>query len=308
MHHHSSPDSSPLERSAQRRGLIVACAITLGIVAVQGVGAVMTGSLALLTDMVHSLTDSVGLIVAVIAASLMYSRATSRRTWGLRRMEVLAGLMQAALLAGIGIYAGIEGIQRLSDPVDVDHLPLAVFGALGLAGNIASLMVLRAHRHSNFNLRAAFLEVLADALGSVAVLVAAASIWLTGWAQADAVAALLIAALIVPRAVVLLVETSRVLLELTPRGVDLEAVREHLRGVRHVEDVHDLHASTVATGLPIISAHVVLDEACFNQNCAPEVLADLRECVAEHFDVSIEHSTFQLETRELAGAERHSHR
>ncbi|EXF25879.1 cation diffusion facilitator family transporter [Nesterenkonia sp. AN1] len=311
MHHHdhgaSTSAETPERALSHRRRLAIACAITVGIVLAQALGAWMTGSLALLTDAVHSLTDSIGLGVALVAAGLMHRAATAQRTWGFRRVEILAGLLQATLLLGVGIYAAVEGIGRLSAPPVILHLELLIFGALGLAGNVISLLVLASGRKANFNMRAAFLEVSADALGSLAVMLAAVVIWTTGWQQADAVAALAIAALIIPRALLLLRETARVLLEFTPRGLDLEQVRAHMLALDHVQEVHDLHASTVATGLPVISAHVVLDDACFSEGCVPETLNRLKTCVAEHFDVAVEHSTFQLEPRSIAAEETHTH-
>ncbi|MGJ9373991.1 cation diffusion facilitator family transporter [Nesterenkonia sp. CF4.4] len=315
MHHHDhgahagaeNPAGTPAQARSHRRRLAIACAITVGIVLAQAVGAWVTGSLALLTDAVHSLTDSIGLGVALVAAGLMYRAATAQRTWGFRRVEILAGLLQATLLLGVGIYAAVEGISRLGAPPVIMHLELLLFGAAGLAGNVISLLVLASGRKASLNMRAAFLEVSADALGSLSVMIAAVVIWTTGWQQADAVAALAIAALIIPRALLLLRETARVLLEFAPRGLDLEKVREHMLTQDHVQDVHDLHASTVATGLPVISAHVVLDDACFREGCVPETLSRLKTCVAEHFDVAVEHSTFQLEPPSIAAGETHTH-
>jgi cobalt-zinc-cadmium efflux system protein len=148
-------------------------------------------------------------------------------------------------------------------------------------------------RHQNLNMRAAFLEVVNDALGSVAVLIAAVTIALTGWQRADAVASLLIGALILPRTWRLLRESLDVLLESTPRNLDLSDVREHIESVPHVRDVHDLHASRVATDLPVLTAHVVVDDSCFVDGQLPQLLDQLQECLAGHFDVA--HSTFQFE-------------
>jgi cobalt-zinc-cadmium efflux system protein len=144
-------------------------------------------------------------------------------------------------------------------------------------------------------MRAALLEVVNDALGSVAVLAAAAVIAVTGWQQADAVASLVIVALIVPRTLRLLRETVSVLLESTPPGLDLAAVRTHLLALPHVLEVHDLHASQITSGLPVLSAHVVVEDSCFLDGHAPQVLDQLQACLAGHFPVSVEHSTFQLE-------------
>lgn len=288
-HQHHGPQT-------HRWRLAVAFAITASILLVEVIGAVVTGSLALLVDAGHMLTDAGGLLMALLAASLMVRPATGRRTWGWRRAETLAAGAQATILLGVGAYAFVEGVQRLLDPPEVESLGmLLVFGIVGLLGNIASLLVLSAGREANLNLRAAFLEVLNDALGSVAVIVSAVVIATTGWTRADALAGMLIAALIVPRAVTILRAAGRVLLEATPKGLDLDDVRDHILALPHVHAVHDLHASQIATGLPVLTAHVVLDDSCFHDGHAPQMLDALQDCVAEHFEISVEHSTFQLE-------------
>lgn len=196
------------------------------------------------------------------------------------------------------MYAIVEGIRRLIDPPpadDVDVVLLAVIGAVGLAANIASLLVLSGGRGQSLNMRAAFLEVLNDALGSVAVIAAAAAIRFTGWTGADALAGLLIALLILPRALLLLRESGSVLLESAPRGLDVAEVAEHLETVPHVVAVHDLHASLVATGVPVLTAHVVVEDECFHDGSLPSVLDALQLCAVEHFPVAVQHTTFQLE-------------
>ena len=286
-----------------RRRLWIAFGITAAIVVTQAIGSVVTGSLALLTDTAHALTDASGLLVALVAATLMMRPANARRTWGFRRIEVIAALAQASLLLVVGVYAAIEGIRRLFEPPEVPAIELLVFGVVGLAANIVAIAVLSSSRGANFNMRAAFLEVLNDALGSVGVIVAAIVIATTGFAQADAIAGLFIAGLIVPRAIKLMRETASVLMEFTPRGLDLDQVRDHILELDHVTDVHDLHASTVATGLPTISAHVVVEDRCFTDGHAAEVLQKVRSCVAEHFPVSVLHSTFQIENERIRDEE-----
>lgn len=288
-----------------RSRLAVALAITLTVLLVQVVGALWTGSLALLVDSAHVLTDAAGLLIALLAASLAERPATVRRTWGLRRTEVLAAGLQAVALLGVGGYVVVEGIQRLADPPEIRAGELLVFAVLGLIGNLVAIAVLASSRSDNLNLRAAFLEVVTDALGSVAVIISAIVLATTGWAQVDTLAALLIGALIVPRALRILREAVDVLLESTPRDLDLAAVRTHLLGVEHVRGVHDLHASLIATGLPVLTAHVVVDDECFHDGHAPAILAELQACVAQHFAVSVEHSTFQLETAAHREAMRH---
>lgn len=291
--HNHSHAGAPGESHQGR--IAVALGITLVVFVFQVIGSILTGSLALLFDSAHVLTDAGGLAMALLAARLMTRPATSKRTWGFARAEVLAATAQAAVLLAVGLIVLVEGVQRLFKPTDIASNEMIVFGAIGLLGNIVSMFVLMGGRSKNFNMRAAFLEVVNDALGSVAVIVAAIVISTTGWMQADAVVAMLIGALILPRTVKLLLETISVLLESTPSGLDLDDVRSHILGIDHVRSVHDLHASQIATGLPILSAHVVVDDECFHDGHAPQMLDALQTCVARHFKVSIEHSTFQLE-------------
>ena len=281
--------------SGGRRRLLIAFGITVVVLVAELVGVVLTGSLALLVDAAHVLTDAGGLLMALVASTLVTRAATSRRTWGLRRAEVLAATLQAAVLLGVGVFVVIEGVQRVFEPTDLPSAQLLVFGVIGLVGNLASLAVLYPSRHDDFNLSGAFLEVLSDALGSIGVIVAAIVIALTGWSGADAVAAVFIGVLIVPRAIKLLRETVEVLLESTPAGLDLDDVRAHILEISHVRSVHDLHATQIAKNLPVLTAHVVIDDECFHDGHSPELLDELQQCVASHFDVSVDHSTFQLE-------------
>lgn len=273
----------------------IALALTSAMLAAGLLGAALTGSLALLTDAGHVLTDALGLALAFAAATLATRPASDRRTWGFRRAEVLGAATQAAILLVVGLFAVVEGIRRLIQPTAVEADGLLIFGAIGLAGNLIALAVLAGGRGENLNLRAAFTEVLADALGSVAVIAGALVISATGWVQADAVAGLVVAALILPRALAILREAAGVLLEETPAGLDLADVRSHMLELPHVREVHDLHASRIDTGLPILTAHVVVDDGCFHDGHTAELLAGLRACVATHFPVCVEHATFQLE-------------
>ncbi|MEE1622730.1 cation diffusion facilitator family transporter [Zafaria sp. Z1313] len=286
--HHHAPQS-------HRGRLAIAFAITATILVAEVIGALITGSLALLVDAAHMLTDAGGLLMALIAATLATRPTTSRRTWGYLRAEVLAAGAQAAVLLAVGVYVFSEGIQRLVSPPEISSSGLLLFGIIGLVGNIASMLVLSAGRGANLNMRAAFLEVVNDALGSVAVIVSAIVIATTGWERADALAGMLISVLIVPRTLKILREAGSILLETAPKGLDLEDVRAHILALPHVRGVHDLHASLIASGLPTLSAHVVVEDSCFSDGHAPQMLDELQRCVAEHFDVSVEHSTFQLE-------------
>jgi cobalt-zinc-cadmium efflux system protein len=295
------------EADTGRSRLAVALGISVAILLAEVVGAILTGSLALVVDAGHMLTDAGGLAVALAAASLARRPPTSRRTWGYGRAEVLAATAQAAVLLAVGLFVLVEGIHRLIQPAPIASNSLLVFGIIGVAGNVVALLVLRSSRRDNFNFRAAFLEVGNDALGSLAVIVAAIVISLTGWTRADAVAALVIGALILPRSLMLLRETVEVLLESTPRGLDLNSVRKHLLEQPHVRAVHDLHATQIATGLPVLTAHVVVDDECFYDGHTSQILDELQACVAEHFSVAIEHSTFQLERAVHSDHEHETH-
>jgi cobalt-zinc-cadmium efflux system protein len=281
--------------AGQRGKLIIVFAITFTVMIAEIVGSILTGSLALLADAGHMFTDSAGLLIALIAASLALKPATLKRTWGYQRAEIVAAAGQAALLLGVGGFVIIEGIRRLFEPPEITGTTMLWFGIIGLAGNAVGLVVLASGRKHNFNMKAAFLEVLNDALGSVAVIAAAIIIAVTGWVQADAVVSLLIGVLIIPRTLRLLRETVHVLMENAPAGLDLAKVREHILALPHVIDVHDLHASLVASGTPVLSAHVTVEDTCMTDGHAARILAELQRCVAEHFDVSVEHSTFQIE-------------
>lgn len=287
-----------------RRRLAIAFGLTASVLVAEVIGAIITGSLALLVDAAHMLTDAGGLLVALLAARLMERPATSRRTWGLRRAEVLAATAQAAVLLGVGIFVAVEAIQRFSQPAEIASAELLVFGIIGLIANVVSILVLAGGRRDNLNMRAAFLKVLNDALGSVAVIVAALVIMTTGFQQADSIAALLVGVLIIPRTIRLLRDAVDVLLESVPRGIDLDEVRQHLMREEHVVDVHDLHITQIASGLPVLTAHVIVEAGCFHDGHAPEITQSLQRCVGEHFPIAIEHATFQLEH---ADADRRHH-
>ncbi|MBH0130885.1 cation diffusion facilitator family transporter [Salinibacterium sp. NK8237] len=281
--------------TSNRTRLLIAFIITVGVVIAQAIGAIVTGSLALLVDTAHMLTDSAGLLMALLAAGLMQRPATSKHSWGLKRTEVLSAMAQSSLLFAVGIYALVEGVRRLFDPPEIQPTGLLIFGIIGLLANLAAMVVLTGGRNSNLNMKAAFLEVVNDALGSVGVIISAIVIALFGWYQADAVVGILIALLIVPRTIILLKASLGVLLESTPKGIDPEAVRAHIMAMEHVTAVHDLHITRISSDLPVLTAHVIVGDACFRDGHAAEMLPALQKCVAEHFELSIEHSTFQIE-------------
>jgi cobalt-zinc-cadmium efflux system protein len=205
----------------------------------------------------------------------------------------------------MGVYVLVEGVRRLLHPLEVETGSMALFAAVGLVGNLVAVALLYRSREASLNLRGAFLEVATDAATSVGVLVAAAVIASTGFLQADPMVSIAIGLVILPRALRLLNAAAHVLLEATPENLDLDEVRRHIRELEHVEDVHDLHAYTVTSGLPILTAHVVINDECFRDGHAPQMLDAVQSCIADHFD--IEHSTIQLEPAGHLGHEHPGH-
>lgn len=296
------------QAAAGTRRLTAALAVGVSILVAEVIGAAVTGSLALVVDAGHVLTDSAGLAVALVAAALSRRRPTDRRTYGFARAEVLAATLQAAVLLAVGLSVVAQAVGHLITPPPIPSAGLLLFGVIGLCGNVASVWILSGVRRDDLTLRAAFLETASDVLGSAAVVVAAIVIGLTAWTRADAVAAIVIGALILPRTFLLLRDTVEVLLESTPRGLDLEALRTHLLEVPHVQAVHDLHATQISSALPVLTAHAVVRTDCFSDGHAPDILDELQRCVADHFPVSFEHSTFQLEPAVHAEHEADVHR
>lgn len=288
-----------------RGALIGALAVAVAIFAVEVVGAFLSGSLALLADAGHVLTDAGGVALA-LGASLLAARPTSsRRTFGWARAEILAAALNGLVLSAMGIYVIAQGARRLVEPTTVDAGEMAVFAAIGLVGNVVGMLFLYRSRGASLNLRGAYLEVATDAATSVGVLAGAVIIALTGFVRADPLISVVIGLIILPRAVRLLRDAVRVLLEATPEHLDLDDVRRHIRELEHVRDVHELHAYTVTSGLPVLTAHVVIAEECFRDGHAPQMLDAVQSCLAGHFDV--EHSTIQFEPTGHADHENPAH-
>lgn len=290
MGHDHAPSSSPRNRIA------IAFAIIAVFLVVQIIGALASGSLALLADSAHMSSDAIGLLVALIASILALRPATERHTFGFRRVEVLGAAVNGLILSVVAILVAIEAVRRLLIPdelVEPVALPMLIVAIVGLCANIAAFLVLRGGDRNSLNLRGALLEVVGDTLGSIAAIVAAIVLLLTGFAQADAIASLVIAALIVPRAAVLLRDVVRVLILSVPRETDIALIRSHLAEEAGVVAVHDVHVWSITTGSPVFSAHVQVDPAVLAEGRTSELLTRLQACLEDHFDVA--HSTFQLE-------------
>jgi cobalt-zinc-cadmium efflux system protein len=279
--------------------LVLALVIAFG--AVEIVGGILTGSLALLADAGHMATDAAGLGLALVAIWIARRPATPERTFGYYRVEIFAAVLNAVILLVVAAVIVFEAIQRASDAPEVLGLPMLMIAAVGLVVNVVSLRLLHAGASRSLNLRGAYLEVMGDLLGSVAVIVAGVVILATGWTPIDTIASVLIAVLIVPRTWVLLREAVDILLMATPRGIDLGEVRGHLLRAEGVVDIHDLHAWTRTSGKHVVSAHVVIEPTAD----PPSVLDELCTCLSDDFD--FEHSTIQLESTDRQRLEQGGH-
>ena len=274
------------------RRLAAALTISAGVLAAELVAGVASGSLALLADAGHMFADVVGMALSLAAVAIASRPRTRGRTFGLYRLEMLAASLNAVVLLGIAVVVLVAAVRRFAEPPAVESSLVVVVAAGALAANAVSLRFLGHGRQRSLNIRAAYLEVLGDMLGAAAVLAAGVVIAATGWRQADAVASIGIAVLIVPRTLALLRDSVDVLLEATPKGVDLTEVERHILEAPGVREVHDLHAWTITSGMNVVSAHVVLGP----EAVPGDVLDHLGRCLSDDFD--IDHSTFQLETPE----------
>lgn len=290
----------------RHRGRMVAVlCIIATITVVQVVGAALSGSLALLADAGHGFTDGIGVGLALLATVIGARPPSDRRTFGLQRLEILAALANGLVVGVVAVLILIGGVRRLVDPAEIETGVMLAAAVVGLAGNGVSLVVLRRGQAESLNVRGAYLEVLGDTLSSTAVIAAALIIMASGWTRADALASIVIGLLILPRAMMLLRDVVHVLLEAAPKDVDLADVRRHIMTAPAVVDVHDLHVWTITSGVPVVSAHVVVEEVVLAEHGYGPVLDGLQRCLAGHFD--IEHSTFQIEPRGHADHEYASH-
>jgi cobalt-zinc-cadmium efflux system protein len=267
-----------------------AAALLAVFMLVEAVAALVTGSLALLSDAGHMFTDVLGIAMALAAIHAAGRAATdSQRTFGLYRLEVLAALANAVLLTAVAVYVLVEAARRITDPPEVPAGSMLVVAIGGLLVNLAAFGLLRSGAKESINVRGAYLEVVGDLLGSVGVIIAAGIIGVTGWSYADPIVAVIVALMILPRTFALGRSAVRILVQAAPEHLDMGSVRERLAAVPGVCDVHDLHVWTLTSGMDVASAHLSLDPAAE----LGAVLSSAREAL--HDDFHIEHATLQVE-------------
>jgi len=296
-HSHAAPGGgrrSSQERAKDKRRLLWAVGLTGTIAVAEAVGGFLTGSLALLSDAGHMLTDVSALLLSLVALWIAERPADPKRTYGYYRMEILSALANGVLLLAITGFIGVEAYQRLQQPVPVKLGPMMIVALIGLLANVAAMASL--HQSHSMNVRGAFMHVVGDALSSVGVLVAGAVMYFTGWYQADALVSVLIAVVIVVGAYRLVRDAVDVLLEAVPAHVDSEAVRRLLASVPGVTAVHDLHIWTISSGIYALSAHlVVVDPVCRNND---QILSAVKHDLMDRF--GIDHTTIQIESETYA--------
>ncbi|MGH9069826.1 MAG: cation diffusion facilitator family transporter [Acidimicrobiales bacterium] len=273
--------------------MAVALSLILAFMVVEVVGAALAGSLALLADAGHMLTDAGALGASLWAARLASRPASGAWTFGLKRAEILSAAGNGVTLLIVSALVTFDAVRRLVHPGPIEGSVVVALAVVGLLVNVVVVAVLARASRASLNVEGCFRHVLTDAYGFAATVAAGSIILATGFERADAIASLVVVVLMLGAALHLLGASGRVLLEGAPLGVDLDEVRAHLLGAEHVADVHDLHAWTVTSDLPALSAHVVLRDSCFYDGHAAQILDQLQACLAEHFDV--EHSTFQFE-------------
>lgn len=287
-HHHHGPSVR-----ADRRYLWGALALLLAFMAGEVVAAIVSGSLALLSDAGHMLTDAGALAGALWAINLAARPARGAMTYGWKRAEILAALANGVTLLVVAVIVAIEAVRRLIDPPEVTGVTVLAVAIIGIIVNIAATWLIARADRTSLNIRGAYQHVLTDLFGFIGTAVAGAVILATGWTRADPIASMIVVALMLRAGWGLTRDSGRVLIEAAPADLDLDAVRAHVLGVEHVTAVHDLHAWTVTSNLPAVSAHLVIEDSCFADGHAHQILDQVQDCLQTHFSVG--HTTFQVE-------------
>lgn len=290
---------------SDRRYLWAALLLMAAFMVGEVVVAFVAGSLALLSDAGHMLSDVGAIAASLWAISLAARPAGGVWTFGWKRAEILSAAGNGVTLLVVSGIIGFEAIRRLLDPPPVQGGPVLVVALVGVAVNIIAAWILAQANRSSLNVEGAYQHILTDLYGFIGTVVAGVVILTTGYTRADSIASLVVVGLMVHAAWGLLRDSGRVLLEAAPEGMDLAEIRAHLLTNDHVQDVHDLHVWTITSNLPTLSAHVVIDDSCFHDGHAPRLLDQLQACLGDHFDV--EHSTFQLEPGSHATHESEMH-
>lgn len=283
-------------RLGHQKALLMALVLTTLFLIAEVVGAVITGSLALLSDAAHMFTDSAALAISLVAIYISKRAADHKRTFGYYRFEILAAAFNATLLFFVAIYIVYEAYQRLRNPEPIQSVGMLVIASIGLVVNLVSMRLLRGASEQSLNVKGAYLEVWSDMLGSLGVIVAAVIIRFTEWLWVDSLVAAAIGLWVLPRTWVLLKESLNILLQGVPKGVDVETIEAAIKDVAGVEQVHQLHVWSLTSGKNVLSVHVVVDPL---RRPEQAVLTNIDAC-ARSF--GIDHSTVQVEAKGFHGS------
>lgn len=275
--------------SRHKKNLLIVLCLSGTYLIAEVIGGIVTNSLALLADAAHMLTDVVGLLLAFIAIKIGERKADPSKTYGYYRTEILAAVINAVVLLGISVYVLFEAYQRFQNPPEVQSKSMLIVAGIGLIVNIVGMIILRKDSESSLNMKGAYFEVLSDMLTSVGVMIAGIIMLTTGWYYADPLISAAIGLLIFPRTWRLLKEAINVLLEGTPKDVDIHELRESLEKTPGVKDVHDLHVWSLTSSVNAMSVHVVKENG-YSQN---QLLKILTDTTVNNFKIS--HTTFQIE-------------
>jgi cobalt-zinc-cadmium efflux system protein len=297
--------SHGVQPDADRLYLSVALGLIVAFMVVEVAVALLSGSLALLADAGHMLIDAGAIGGSIWAVHLARRPASKTWSFGLKRAEILAAAVNGVTLLVVGVLVLVEAVDRLIHPVAVRGGAMVAVAVVGVAVNACATWVLSRANRRSLNVEGAFQHIVTDLYSFIGTAIAGTVIITTGWDRADPIASLFVVALVLKAAWGLLRAAGRILLEGTPEAVDLDTVRQHLGELPEVLAVHDLHAWTLTSDLPALTAHVVITDLCFRDGSAPRVLDHLQDCLANHFDV--EHSTFQLEAATHADHEPGTH-
>ena len=295
----------PVGGPSEQRYLVAGLAVLLAFLVGEVVVALRADSLVLLSDAGHLLSDVAALAAALWAMRLTVRPASGAWTFGWKRAEILSAAGNGAMLLVVAVLVTAEAIRRLITPADVAGLPVVITAVVGVAVNLLVGSLLARAGRASLNVEGAFQHIVTDLYGFLGAAIAGVVVLTTGFARADSIASLIVAALMVRAGWRLLRASGRVLLEAAPENIALDLVRDHMLATPHVREVHDLHVWTVSSNLPAVSAHVVVDDECFSDANAPRLLDELQACLVGHFDV--EHSTLQLEPASHVGHEGGAH-
>ena len=286
-HHHEANHLTAISS----RPLKIALVIVLIVMIAEVIGGVISGSLALLGDAGHMLVDALALGLSLFALTIARKPATPTRTYGYHRVEILAALANGTILVLVSIYIFYEAYRRFLEPPQVQAPLMLMVAAVGLAANLAGILLLRKSSHHNLNLRAAFWHVVGDTISSVGVIIGGIIIAVTGWYIVDPIIAILIGGIILWGAARLVIESTDILLEAVPKHIDIDSVIKTITGIPGVEEVHDMHIWTITSNIYALSAHLLITDQMVSKSA--EIVEVVNQNLAREFNIT--HTTLQLE-------------